>query len=154
MQEIQLTRNAVAKVDDESHDLLSGFSWCLSSHGYAVTNVKDVRGRYRTVYMHRLLLPGQHETVDHIDGDRLNNSLSNLRPATIGQNVTSRRRLRGKTSAFRGVRKPTDGRKWIARIGQGGKTNYIGSFDSEIDAAKAYDAQAIRAFGEFAITNF
>jgi hypothetical protein len=70
------------------------------------------------------------------------------------QMQNTRKRRDAKTSRFKGVSMHSQSRKWIAQIGSSGRTQYIGSFDSEEDAAKAYDARAREQFGEFAHTNF
>lgn len=44
--------------------------------------------------------------------------------------------------------------KWQARICQNDKLIYLGYFDNEIEAAKAYDRKAIELFGDFAYLNF
>lgn len=43
---------------------------------------------------------------------------------------------------------------WQAQISRGGKYEYLGAFQSEEDAARAYDTAAIRVHGEFACLNF
>jgi hypothetical protein len=62
------------------------------------------------------------------------------------------RRSNKKTSQYRGVYLSPRG-QWMARIQVAGKTRYIGVFESEKDAANAYDAAAREAFGEFANLN-
>ncbi|KAF7818994.1 AP2-like ethylene-responsive transcription factor PLT1 [Senna tora] len=60
------------------------------------------------------------------------------------------------TSAYRGVTRSSRRRKWQARIGKSRGTNgiYVGAFNSERDAARAYDIASIRLKGEGAVTNF
>ena len=90
------------------------------------------------------------EQVDHINGDRLDNRWSNLRAATLTENMRNRRRERTSTSEYLGVCWDSSAAKWRAQIG----SRYIGSFVCEIEAAKAYDAAAIHVYGEFANPNF
>jgi hypothetical protein len=44
--------------------------------------------------------------------------------------------------------------KWQAQIGCNGKKIFIGYFDDEEAAARAYDAKAAELFGEYAALNF
>ena len=43
--------------------------------------------------------------------------------------------------------------KWQAMIKTSGRILHLGVFDSKMEAAKAYDAAALRLYGEFARTN-
>ncbi len=73
--------------------------------------------------------------VEHKDGDALNNSPSNLRLATRGQNKMNEKIRKDNESGFKGVSKR--GTKWMARIGPGGKT-LLGYFSSPEEAHSAY----------------
>ena len=91
--------------------------------------------------------------VDHINGDPGDNRLVNLRKATGGQNCANRRSRKGSSSKFLGV--DWAGNGWRAQIKPiGEKPLYLGKFETEVEAAKAYDAAAIRLHGEFARPNF
>lgn len=110
---------------------------------YKVTLVKNGILHYRLI--HRLVMstfegPSEMQ-VDHNDEDKLNNRLSNLRYATCRKNheYYNERRKSTRTSKYIGVNySPTHKRKWRAGISINGKSTHIGYFDSEIDAAKAY----------------
>lgn len=148
MKEIPLTQGKVALVDDEDYEYLSQFKWCAAHNGrktyYAHTWIN-----YKITKMHQLIMPdGQ---VDHIDRNGLNNCRSNLRYATTSQNVAHGIRQKGKNK-YRGVEKRSESR-WIAAITVDYKKIYLGSFGNELDAAKAYNAGAIKYFGEFATLN-
>ena len=51
-----------------------------------------------------------------------------------------------KRSSYRGV--TIERGRWKAQIGYGGKTHHIGTFDTDVDAAKAYDSEALRVHGK------
>lgn len=145
------------KVDDADHEYLSRYSWCLLRGGgnkqrrYAQANVK-VDGVWRRVLMHRLLMGAEAEQrVDHEDNDGLNNQRGNLRIATAGGNQHNTGPRRGR---FKGVCWHTRSGKWIAQIMAGGRYRYLGLFEEEEAAARAYDAKAVELHGEFAKTNF
>jgi hypothetical protein len=141
---IPLTRGKVALVDDEDYERLSKFKWFArkAKHGWYAS---------RHVNMHHEIVPAK--TVDHRDGDGLNNQRSNLRPATRQQNASSRRKWSKLTSRFKGVSWAKDRRKWRAQIMVNRKTKMLGSFNSEIEAAQAYDEAARIYFRDFAVTN-
>lgn len=92
--------------------------------------------------------------IDHINGIPWDNRFANLREATSVQNAQNKRSKSGSTSAFLGVSWDRRTRRWRAGIKAFGKSISIGQFDSEQDAAKAYDAEAIKHHGVFARLNF
>jgi hypothetical protein len=101
--------------------------------------------------MHRVIAgTAGHLQTDHKDGDGLNNRRSNLRPCTSAQNKANVGLRSDNRSGFRGVSRNAQDNCWIARI-QG---RHIGVFRDAVDAARAYDDAARKAFGEFAHLNF
>lgn len=151
MKEISLTKDLVAFVDDEDFEALSRFKW-YEDNGYAVRKPPMENGiRGCNLRMHCEIL-GRF-LVDHIDGNGLNNQRHNLRPATVSQNGANRRKHRFGLSQFKGVCWHKRDKKWLAYIQVARKRMHIGSFDSELDAAKAYNFAATAAFGEFACLN-
>jgi hypothetical protein len=87
------------------------------------------------------------DELDHIDGDGLNNKISNLRPCTRSQNCANRRAV-SNASGYRGVYRERN--KWRAQIRTNGVTTSLGSFDDPVEAHAAYVAKAREIFGEFA----
>jgi hypothetical protein len=61
---------------------------------------------------------------------------------------------RAHTSIYKGVHWAKGSRKWVAKIEVSGRSKYLGSFTVEADAARAYDAAAEAAWGDFARLNF
>lgn len=108
------------------------------------------------VWLHRLVAGASGRVfVDHINGNTLDNRRENLRLCSNQQNQWNSRRRSDNTTGFKGV---CDSRRvanpFAARIKVQGKTRFLGMFPTAISAAKAYDAAAIEAFGEFANVNF
>lgn len=92
--------------------------------------------------------------VDHIDGNRKNNAIANLRLATRSQNCFNRLANAKSTSKYCGVSLIAKSGKWRAQISANGNKTIIGAFVSELDAAKAYDIHAAELHGSFARLNF
>lgn len=85
--------------------------------------------------------------LDHIDGDKWNNAIANLRVATSAQNAARRRSYRS-IAPSRGVF--PHGAGYVARIHHAGKRHYLGYFGSSSEAQAAYEAKAKEIYGEFA----
>ena len=100
------------------------------------------------IRMHKLIT-GWDET-DHINHDGLDNRRANLRPATSSQNKGNQRPRISGTSPYKGVSRAFKGKPWQVFVGH----EYVGTFDDEVEAARAYDAAARERFGEFACPNF
>lgn len=89
------------------------------------------------------------EMLDHIDFDRTNNRIENLRPCTASENSTHR--VTDKHG--RGVTFHSRAKKFQAQIRVNGRNHYLGLFEDMRDASLAYDRAAIEHFGPFAVTN-
>jgi hypothetical protein len=102
-----------------------------------------------------ILDPPDHLFVDHINHNGLDNRKANLRTATRRQNSYNRIHFRKNPySKYKGVSFKKRTKKWNVQIRYDGQSRFIGSFDSEIEAAKAYDKDAKKHHGEFAVLNF
>jgi len=73
--------------------------------------------------------------IDHIDGDRANNKIENLRVCTKIQNAHNRKRCKRNTSGIKGIRIRSDSGKYEARITVNNKRIVLGSFE-DIDLAE------------------
>lgn len=87
--------------------------------------------------------------LDHIDGNRLNNSLYNLREASRSENLMNRDKMPRNTSGYKGVSLHRETGKWDARITAYGKQYYLGIFPTKIDAYNAYCKKEQELFGAF-----
>lgn len=89
--------------------------------------------------------------LDHIDGDRLNNSIENLRPATASQNQHNKSVGKHNKLGIKGVSR--QGRKFRAMIRTPGKHVTLGLFDTAEEAKQAYDRASAALHGDFAVQN-
>lgn len=87
--------------------------------------------------------------IDHIDCDRVNNRISNLREATHSENLRNTGRTVVNTSGFKGVSLHKMTGKWQARVGVNRTRKYLGLFDTPEEAFIAYQAAAQELHGEF-----
>jgi hypothetical protein len=157
MKQIPLTQGKFATVDDEDYDRLIKYKWFVLK-GYAARKIRSRRSGKeiinKTIYMHRELINASSEMqVDHINLDKLNNSKANLRVCTRYENQLNKSLTKNNTSGFKGVSWRKKDKKWKAQISVDKKTIFIGLFDNIIDAANAYDLEAIKYFKEFAFLN-
>jgi hypothetical protein len=158
MKEIQLTGGKVAFVDAGLFELLSRHSWRavrIRNTDYAVRQVPSstTKSGWTTLLMHQVVLPGVSR-IDHKNQNGLDNRRENLRPATASQNAANMLKKPKTTSAFMGVCWNRFRNHWQASIRTGGAKRFLGYYDSEADAAHAYDWAANLVFGEFAHLNF
>lgn len=115
--------------------------------GYLTMKVNQI-----IFYAHRLAWLYVHgewpsASLDHIDGNKANNAIANLRIATHSQNSASKPTKR-RIAASRGVM--PHGAGYVARIYHGGVRHYLGYFAKLEDARVAYEAKAKEIHGEFA----
>ncbi|PWE48448.1 HNH endonuclease [Thioclava sp. NG1] len=123
-----------------------------ASHGYksgAIYNRQYLAHRVIFVMVHGYWPIG----VDHINGDKRDNRISNLREADPQANAMNCGSCNAKRGLFIGVRKHAAGR-WRAEIRHHGKSIHVGMYDSAISAARARDAAALKLRGDFARLNF
>ena len=113
----------------------------------------QINGRHYRAHRIAWLLTYGHwpnNQIDHIDGDRSNNRISNLREATNSQNSQNRKLSIANTSGYKGVYWHAQTSKWQARIMINGRGKHLGLFDSAKEAHAAYCIAADRLYGEFA----
>ena len=143
---IYLSKGFIALIDLEDAHHLGHKKWCVDSGGYVIN------GRRR---LHRVVLgiTDAKVSIDHINGDKLDNRKSNLRIVTASQNqMNAKKRCKG-TSKYKGVSWNSTFLKWNAVVYKNKKAVFCRYFKTEDEAAKAYNAAALTHFGEYARLN-
>ena len=98
--------------------------------------------------------PSGNLFIDHRNCNGMDNTRENLRPATRGQNTCNKPKRKNTTSRYIGVHWAKRDKRWVAQIKYSGGKKWLGNFDSEEAAARAFDEAARRYHKEFARLNF
>lgn len=161
MKRIPLTRGQHALVDSDLFPVMSRHSWYAVKREqtyYAVHAFGTKATGRGVIYMHRLVYLLRHRkvphTVDHVDGNGLNNQTRNLRPATKREQQFNKRKQRRKcTSRYVGVSNDPHTGLWLARISIHSRARNVGRYKDEFSAAWIRDHYALKYHGAFAHTN-
>lgn len=139
-------------VDDDDYEAVARYRWRLVK-GYPARTWKE-EGRTRAEYLHQMLM-GRRDgyQIDHRNQNPLDNRRANLRWATASENCANRGCPTG-SSKYRGVAWHGASGKWLASLKHQRKQHYLGVYETEEAAARAYDKKAKDLFGEFARLNF
>lgn len=149
-------------IDDEDVELFDKYTWNIMAKGRLTKHYYIIRGyAHGYEYLHRLITNcPKGLVVDHINGNVLDNRRCNLRICTRGQNATGSAKVNMPTSSkYKGVTWDKEKKKWLAQIKyldhKTGKriAPWLGRYDNEEDAARAYNEAAIKYHGEFARLN-
>lgn len=130
---------------------------CVAGHtskqtGYRIIGVDGclfLAHRLAWMYMHGEFPPN---SIDHIDRNRQNNSICNLRPATQSQNAFNSTARSTNKSGFKGVSWCSSTRKWRSTAMINGKQKSLGRYTEIEDAASAYKAFSEVNHGDYAAT--
>ena len=157
MKLIALTQGKFAMVDDIWYDVLIKWNWCAlrDKQNYYAGRGLWVKKKKITIKMHRVIMGcvyGDGKIVDHANRNTLDCQTHNLRFASFTQNCSNKRVIPG-TSKYMGVSFKKSNKKWVAQIKFNNSIKYLGLFENEIHAAKAYNDSARIHHGEFANLN-
>ena len=123
----------------------------VNKTGYLYVGINNTSYRvHRLVYLyHHGYLP---KFVDHINGNRVDNRIENLRDCSSSENNQNRIKKIA-TSKWYGVCWAKKENRWKAQIQVNHTNKHIGYFATEDEAARAYNRAAKNSFGEFARIN-
>jgi hypothetical protein len=153
MKEIVLGDGSAVIVDANHFEYLAQFKWSAQGNGYAFRRI-NVDGKYQKIYLHRFIMKAvKGEYVDHINGDKIDNRICNLRICTNAENSRNSKKKTGGSSKYKGVTFEKRTGRWVAQIMLNRKNIFLGSFKTEVEAAIQYNKGAIKYHGEFAKLN-
>lgn len=123
---------------------------CVKRNGYIQIRIggRDFFA-HRLAWLHAKGIWPPHDT-DHINGERNDNRIANLRLATRSQNQANRGAQANNTSGAKGVCWHKGIHKWVAHVRVGGEKKHLGTFVRRDEAEAAYQVAAILHFGPFA----
>jgi len=156
---IPLTQGKYAIVDPDDFERLNRYKWYAVNmrHTFYAQRGISIGDKRVLIMMHREILKvADGKFADHINHNGLDNRNANLRPATRAENSRNRRKWSKRKcySRFKGVCWHKRKEKWSAQIWFNGNMKFIGYFDDEVEAGKAYDEAAKKYHAEFAVLNF
>lgn len=145
--------NGCAYWSNHKYKWLIGKKAGSDSHGYVRIKHMDVRvpAHHLNWFMHYNEIPTM---LDHINGDKKDNRIENLRKCNYSQNNRNRKSAKGSSSKFLGVSWNKKSKKWAAKTRINGKCVHLGYYHNEDDAGRAYDSFCIDNNIEFARLNF
>ncbi len=158
---IPLTQGKFAVVDSDDFERVSKYRWYANCHHTGQFRARatipflseNSKQRQTTLLMSRFIIGAKDgELVDHINHDMLDNRKTNLRIATHSQNARNTKKRRTTINQYKGIAL-TVGGKFQARIFVDGKLLHLGIFDTQKEAAIAYNKSAKKYFGKFACLN-
>jgi hypothetical protein len=109
-------------VDDCVFEWVSKHTWCLNNNGYAQRSIKH-NGKWITQSIHRMIMnvTDPKVLVDHINGNKLDNTRSNLRLCSKSENMRNRGPQKNSQSGIKGLYYHKRDDQWQARIELNGK---------------------------------
>lgn len=133
-------------VDDDKWHELYQMKWYMSE-GYFKTG--------KNTLLHRYLMNASKDDllVDHMNKNKLDNRISNLRFNTFAGNAHNKIKIENATSKYYGVYWQKTSQCWVACIMKDHIPYYLGRFDNEENAAAIYNIKARELYKEFANLN-
>lgn len=150
-------KHGLVIIDLKNVNLINKYTWFTKkaiTGSYYVYASTTINKKETKISLQRLLLGNpENKVIDHINGNTMDNRIENLRICSKSENnKNAKKNKRGTSSKYKGVTKRPSGRFGVYI--QNNKVIFcVGTFDSEIEAAKAYNKKALELFGEYAKLN-
>ena len=148
-----LTGNLIWKIDASTRAKTGQIAGCVNK----VNKYRQITYKGKIYYNHRLVWLWHYNEmpiiIDHIDSNRSNNLILNLRLPSRSQNSQNSLKQHNTSSMYKGVSWDNRASKWKSRIVVNKKLKHLGYFDNEKDAAVAYNAAAKFHYSDFANIN-
>ena len=123
---------------------------CIANTGYKMVHLnKEIHLLHRLVGLAFIPNPENKPFIDHIDTDKLNNSLENLRWSTISENNCNKSIQSNNTSGITGISWNKRLKKWHSYIKIKSKNIHLGYFTDKEEAIRIRKLKANELFGEF-----
>ena len=154
---VPLTKGYEAVIDASMVDVVSGFNWSAQEDRNKDGTVRSVYAlrlfQGKKIRLHRQLVcaPSGYD-VDHIDGDGLNNRMSNIRVCTHAENSYNQGIRPNNKVGIKGVWARPSG-SFQSKIRHNGKVLHLGTFASAEQAGAAYADASVRLHGEYGRIN-
>jgi len=142
-------------VDEDDVEKVSEYTWSISLTNGRMYIKGYISDSLNKVYIHRLITNcPKDKLVDHINHNVLDNRKINLRICNSSENTQNCVKHRdGVTSKYKGVHYCNSIKKYISQIRCNGKRYHVGIFNTEYEAAMAYNKKAIELHKDFAFIN-
>jgi hypothetical protein len=155
-------QNAHMLVSLESYMTIIKYKWYLGKCGYPVTyqSIDKKEKSNVGIKIHKMLFgliglieSNEKMVIDHINRNKLDNRLENLRICSAKQNSYNTSKRKDSKNKYKGVKKQGKN-KWCVSITKDGNKHEIKDIENEKEAAYIYDLLAEELFGEYAGKNF
>ncbi len=126
----------------------------IDGKGYAQISIHagyiDGVRKFKKILLHRYIMNAPvGVTVDHINGNRLDNRRANLRLCSQAENNRNKGKFKNNKSGYKGVSWNAQNSKWVAQIQLNGKKTHLGYFSNPAEAHEAYVTASLEQHAEY-----